>query len=284
MGVLLIWLGVMTNQLESMIVKRYGERYGKGGMFFNAIMCLFATVYFFVTDTGGLHFPKEIVIFGVINSFMYGLGFYSGYAAYKSGSFGLTRLFTSFGVIVPAFYGIIYLGEKASVFTFVAFALIIGSLYLINYRKEGNGQKISFNWIVWVLLVVFSNAAITIIGKLQYDMCGDAYKNEFLILSLSLATVMLFVLGLIFERQSFKPVMKQGMLYGASAGVCNGIYSVLMLVAYNYLPISVTSPLKSGFGIVVSFLLSVFLYKEKLSVRQIIGAVAGGAAVVIMNL
>lgn len=148
MGALLIFLGVIANQLESMIVKRYGEKYGKGGMFFNAIMCFFATIYFFVTDKGGLHFPKEIVLYGIINSVMYGIGFYAGYVAYKSGSFGLTWLFTAFGVIIPAFYGIIFLKEPATLFAAISFVLILVALYLINKRKEEKIQKMSLKWLV----------------------------------------------------------------------------------------------------------------------------------------
>lgn len=133
------------------------------------------------------------------------------------------------------------------------------------------------------MLVVISNAAITIIGKMQYEACSDTYKNEFLILSLSGATVILLVMGLIFERSSFKAVIRQGAIYGATAGICNGVYSLLMLITYNYLPISVVSPVKLGFSVVVSFLLSIFLYKEKLSVRQMVRVVVGGIAVVLMS-
>jgi len=97
-GMLLVVLGLVVHQFEAIIVKYHGKKHGKGGMFFNAIICLFSMIYFFITDTGGLQFPKGIVIYGLINSIMYALGFYSAYIAYKTGSFGLTRLFTSFGV------------------------------------------------------------------------------------------------------------------------------------------------------------------------------------------
>ena len=283
-GMLLVVLGLLVHQFEAMIVKHYGDKHGKGGMFFNAIICLFAMIYFFITDTGGLQFQKGVVIYGLINSTMYAVGFYSAYAAYKTGSFGLTRLFTSFGVIISTFYGIIFLNEPTSIFTYIAFIMILISLFLMNYNKrEENTQKITFKWVINVILTVVSNAAIAVIGRMQFGVYGDTYKNEFLIISLAGAAISLFILGIIFERNSFKSTIKNGILYGAAAGIFNGINNLLILVTYNYLPISFTSPVKSGLGMVISFLMSIFLYKEKFNRRQLISAGIGVVAVILMN-
>ncbi len=283
-GMLLVVLGLLVHQFEAMIVKHYGDKHGKGGMFFNAIICLFAMIYFFITDTGGLQFQKGIIIYGLMNSTMYAVGFYSAYAAYKTGSFGLTRLFTSFGVIISTFYGIIFLNEPTSIFTYIAFIMILISLFLMNYNKqEENTQKITLKWVINVILTVVSNAAIAVIGRIQFGLFGDTYKNEFLIISLAGAAISLLILGVIFERNSFKATIKNGIFYGAAAGIFNGINNLLILVTYNYLPISFTSPVKSGLGMVISFLMSIFLYKEKFTRRQLISAGIGIVAVVLMN-
>ena len=285
-GMLLILLGLLAHQFETMIVKHYGKKYQKGGMFFNAIICLFAMIYFIVTDKGGFQLPKGIWIYGILNSFMYAIGFYTGYVAYKTGSFGLTRLFTSFGVIISTFYGIVFLKEPTTIFTYIALVMILLSLFLMNYQKQDDGekQKISLVWVICVLLVVLSNAAIAIIGRMQFGVYGDAYKNEFLIISLAGAALSLLILGLILERDSFRTTIKHGLLYGGAAGIFNGINNLIILVTYNYLDISFTSPVKSGLGIVIGMLFSILFYKEKFSKRQLASAVIGIVAVVLMNI
>ena len=50
-GIAIVLGGLIAHQFEAMIVKRYGAKHGKGGMFFNAILYLAATVYFFATAT-----------------------------------------------------------------------------------------------------------------------------------------------------------------------------------------------------------------------------------------
>ena len=37
---------VFAHQAESMAIKRYGDKYGQGGMFFNGIICLFAVIFY----------------------------------------------------------------------------------------------------------------------------------------------------------------------------------------------------------------------------------------------
>ncbi|MBQ2968620.1 MAG: hypothetical protein IJE10_10945 [Clostridia bacterium] len=284
-GMLLIACVLAVQQLEAMLIKRYGEKHGEGGMVFNGIICLFAMVYFFITDQGGLHFPGKIWGYGLLNSLMYAVGFYSTYVAIKSGSFALTRLFISFSVMIPTFYGILILNESASTMTYVALGMILVSLFLMHYQKgEGNGQKVTSKWVLNVVLAVLANAALVIIGRVQFGAFGDTYKNEFLILSLGGAAVVLFALGILMERNSFKATIRYGLLYGAGAGVFNGINNLLTLVTYNYLPLSVSSPIKSGLGIVFSFSLSLFLYKEKFSKTQFLSVMIGILAVVLMNL
>lgn len=285
-GMLLILASLLVHQAEALIVKFYGLKYGKGGMFFNAVICLAAVIYFVITDKGGFEFPKGIWLYGIVNSLMYGVGFYSGYVAYKIGSFGLTRLFTSFGVVISTFFGIIFFKESATFFTYLAILLIVTSLFLMNYRKRQKNatQEISVRWVIFVLLTVASNAAITVIGKMQHSVFGDVYSNEYLIISYLGAAMFLFIFGVFFERDSIKPALKHGILFGAAAGIFNGINNLLGLLTYSYLPLSFISPVKTGGGIIISFIVSVLLFRERFSRRQYASVIIGIIAVILMNI
>ena len=282
---LLIFAGLMVHQFEAMIVKHYGKKYDAGGMFFNAVICIFSMFYFVITDKGGLQFPPKIILFGLINSTMYAIGFYAAYQAYRIGSFGLTRLLSSFGIIITTFYGIIFLKEPTTPYTYIALVLIVVA-FLIGYQKDDADEKvnISAKWVLMVVLTVLSNAMISILGRIQVGMFDGEYKNEYLMISLGGAAILLMVLGLIFERDKFVSTVKNGFLYGMFAGMFNGINNFFILVTYSYVPISISSPVKSGLGMVISFVMSVVIYKEKFSRRQLIQVAIGIVAVVLMNL
>lgn len=284
-GMLLIFASLMTHQFEAMIVKHYGQKYGKGGMFFNAIICLFSMLYFLITDKGGLQFPPMVIVYGLINSTMYAIGFYSAYVAYRIGSFGLTRLFSSFGPIIQIVYGILFLHEATSPLTYISITLIFTSIIIMRSGNAGDGKaQISLKWLFFLILTILSNSFIAIIGRMQVGAFDGQYKNEFLMISLAGSAVFLFVFGFIFERDKFRTTIKSGFLYGMFAGVFNGITNLLILVTYNYVPISVSSPLKTGLGMIISFLMSVVLYKEKFSRRQLVSVCIGIIAVVLINL
>lgn len=287
MGFPVILGSVFAHQAESMSIKRYGDKHGKGGMFFNAIICLFAVIFYLLSDKGGLIFPGGVVIYGLINSCLYATGFYTGYLAYVSGSFGLTKLITSFTCIIPIFYGIVFAGESQSPIFYVAFALILMSLFLMRFQKtDADGSKVKFSpkWIISVVLVIVSNGFISILGKMQHAAFGDTYKNEFLITTYIGSAFWLLLMGFLFERRSFRSTVKYGVLYGAVAGLCNGIGNWLNLTSYNYLDLSVSVPIKTGAGLVLSFLVSLIIFKERFSVRQIIAVILGTLAVILINL
>ena len=286
LGMLLTAGSIFTHQFESMVVRHYGKKHRKGGIFFNAMVCLFAVVYLVITDKGGFMCPNKLWVYALTNAAVYAIGFYAGFAAFKSGSFGLTKLFTSFGILLPTFYGILFLKEPASIYTYIALALITFSLFLMNYQKneDANQERITLKWILFVLLTILSNAAISILGKIQTAAFGDAYTNEFLIVTYLGATVFLLIFSLSLERHSLKEIAKPAFFCGMGAGLFNAISNLLTLFAYNYLPISFISPFKSGIGIVLGFALARFLYKERFSALQYIGVGIGIIAVVLMSL
>ena len=100
-GYLLILVYAVLNIGESVVVKLYANRYKSGGMIMNALIALFAFVFFLVTDivsTDGFYFPAEMIPLGLINSALYAIGFYSMFLALRVGPYGLSRLISSFSL------------------------------------------------------------------------------------------------------------------------------------------------------------------------------------------
>jgi drug/metabolite transporter (DMT)-like permease len=293
---LLIAGGIVAHQLESMTVKRYGDKKGKGGMFFNAFLCLFAVLFYVFSDLKGLHFCKEIWIWGIFNSFMYAAGFYSMYVALKEGSFGLTRLISSFTGIISTVYGIAVLGDLDNygvikkIFTISSIILVFLSVFLMRFQKRNPGEEkkgFSAKWLIGVIVTVASNGVIGILQKeqqLAFSVNGiNELKNEYLIITFVGSALWLFVLGFIYERESFVPTVKTGLTYGAVAGLCNGANNLLGLITIQYFDLSFITPFKTGISMIVTFLVSILFYKEKFSLRQYLAVAIGIAAIVLMS-
>ncbi|MBQ3123809.1 MAG: EamA family transporter [Clostridia bacterium] len=286
MGVLLIILNQITHQGEGMIVRRYGKKYGAGGMLFNAILCLFSAVFFIVTDKGGLVFTKELVSYGLVSCILFATGFYAMYLALSMGSFAMTRLINSFSGLISIFYGIIFLSEGASLLKWIAIALVFVSAFFMRYQKksENDTSQFSLMWLIFVLLSAVSNGFIAVLQRMQQLRFDRAYDNEFMIISLVGAAVILLVLGLIKEKEKVVSTVKYGSLYGLFAGMLNGATNFTNLAIYLFIPISAATPIKTGLGLVTSFLISIFIYKEKFTKMQFISAVIGVGALILFKL
>lgn len=289
-GYLLILLFSMLQLGESIFVKTYAKRYSSGGMLMNAIIALFATLFFLVTDKGGFYVPVEMLPYAAINCVLYALGFYFAFLAFKVGPYGLTRLIGNISLMFPICYGIFFLKEPTNIFTYSGLAVLVFALFAMNYArsdedsKKANNGGISLKWIICLLIMVVSNGFISILTRMQQIRFEDKCSNEFQTLSIGGSFILLLVIGLIVDRDKIKSVFKHGILYGVGAGICNGAKNFAVLIVYTFLPISIVSPMKAGLGIVLSFVASVIFYKEKYTTLQKIGVLSGAIAVILLSL
>ena len=285
---LLILLNQAAHQVEGMLVRRYGKKHGAGGLFFNAIICLFAMIFFVLTDKGGFYFPKELWGYGFVSCLMFAAGFYSMYLALQLGSYAISRLISSFSGVFAIVYGLVFLKESASVTTYIAFVLVFASVFLMNYRPAGkeNAEEKAFSmkWLICVLVALVSNGMIAVLSRMQQLRFENACDNEFMMLSLGGAFTALMLIGLVTERGKLKQIIKYGTLYGGIAGLMNGAANLVNLATYMFLPISVVTPIRTGLGIVMNFVISVLAYKEKFTRRQLVSAVIGVLALMLLTL
>ncbi len=288
MGYLLILLKTFFNQAETMIVKKYGQKHQIGGMFFNAVICLFSMIFFFITDKDGLYFPKELWSYGLISCVLFAAGFYYMYAALKVGSFAITKMFTSFTVIVTIVYGIVVLKESANLLTYVSIALILVSIFFMNFNNidkssDDNKKSFSVKWLIYVIIVFAANGFIGVLQRAQQIRFDAKCDNEFMIISLAGAFLGLTIIGLILERERLGYIVKHGTVYGMCAGIFNGASNFTGMLVLLCLPISISSPVSTGVGMIANFAISIIIYKEKFSKMQLLSAVMGLTAVVLLK-
>ena len=281
-GFLLILLWLALNLGESIVVKRYATRHSSGGMLMNGVICLFACIFFFLTDKDGFSMPIELLPYGLCSMACYAAGFYTMLLAYRYGPYGLTTLLAKFSLLFPIIYGIVVLREETSWLTYVGLGLMLFSVMLLKPEEKGDERKHTFSvkWIVTLSVSIISNGLISVLTKMQQVRFDNATSNEFLVLSLGGAALFLLCGGLVIEGHYLKDFLKQGLLYGAAAGLFNGGKNLTVIFIYLFLPLSVVSPVKSCLGTVITFLTATFLYKEKYSTKQKAGVLLGAIAAV----
>ncbi len=283
MNTILLLIIILGMAAQNVLKKAYDVRTNQKGVFvFNAATILAATLFFVVTN--GAHFDFEV---GVLP---YAAGFAASYAlngicfvyAIGCGSLSLTSLVTSYSLMVPTLYGLIFLHEKAGIYFYIGLAMLAVSLMLINYSKYDT--KISAKWLILSFLSFLGNGLCCTIQKAEQLAFNGGYKNEFMILALLIAFIATGLVACAKERGEFKLSIKKGALLALVCGAANGLVNLLVMILSAAMSVSVMFPLISAGGIVVTFLISFFIYRENLSKKQYAGLAVGILAILFLSI
>lgn len=266
------------------VIKKYysGRAKGRGVQIFGAVSVLFACMFFLFSSGFKLNFTADVLPYTFGFALSYGIATVTSFLAIKLGSLSLTSLISSYSLIIPTFFGLFFLNEKASVFFFIGLFLLLVSLFLINSQKSE--VKITLGWLVSVLIAFFSNGICSLCQNLQQRTFSGQYKNEFMIVALGSVFLTLLICSLFTERADVGFCLKRGSYLMALCGIANGFVNLSVMILATRMNASVMFPVISAGGIILSWGVSRFLYKERLTSKQNLALVLGIGAVVFMNL
>ncbi len=253
-----------------------------GNFFFAALRTLFACIFFIITSRG-LNFNIEILPYSIMFGISYGIAGLYFLKAVNYGPLSLSSLIVSYSLMIPTIYGLLFLKEPASIGFYPGFILLLISFYLTN-KKSANEKQISFKWVIYILLSALGNGFCSVSQKMQQIAFSGAYKNEFMILALIIAFIPLFLLSLAYEKNHLIKCVKKAFPFAASAGIMNGVVNLFVMILSGIMATSVMFPLISAGGLILTYILSKVLYKEKLSKRQFIAFVMGVLSIILLNI
>ena len=291
LALLLATLGTAIHQIEGIMIKQYNKNHSTGGFFFTALISLFAMLFFLITDHNGLVFRAEMIPYGIASGAFYCMASFLTYIAFGCGSFVLTNLFLSYSLLFSVGYGLIILKEPATLLTYIGLILMMISVFLVRQKaekatakKDEPRVKLSLKWVICVALSVIGSGMFSVMQKLQQVKFLKTCDNEFMIVTLLFSAITLFSIGIVTNRKNLLYILRHGGIYASVAGMSNGATNLLNLVVNAMIPISIAAPTRSGTKIVIGFLISLIIFKEKLSRRQTLGVIIGAIALILLNL
>ena len=141
----------------------------------------------------------------------------------------------------------------------------------------------TFSWIIFALMAFLGNGACATVQLVQQRDFGGEYKSEFMLVALVIVAVVLFAVAAFAERGDVIACTRRGGIEMTLCGlfkVASNLFVMLVAVRMNA---SIAYPVISAGGIILTWVISRFFYKERLSLAQNISLVLGIASVVFMN-
>ena len=294
MHIILLIITIFSLSVQNVTKKAYNHKTGGSKFIFPAVSCLVALLFFVVSSGFKFDFKAEIIPYALLFGISYGTATIFSFLSIQVGSLSLTSLITSYSLVIPTFYSIIFRGDDASLTLYLGIVALLISLLLMNLkikskdekevRAEGETVKISLKWIIFVTLAFVGNGICSTVANVQQLDFPGLYKNEFMIIALVIVVTTLFILSYFTEKDRIVTCVRKGHGLMIICGIANALANLFVLMLSGKINGSIMFPLISAGGIILTSLVSIFIYREKLSKLQYGALVLGIAAVVLLNL
>ena len=210
------------------------------------------------------------VLFGIIFGAATALNSFFKMQALSKGPMHITLLIITSSMIIPAMSGLFY-GEKFSPYKLLAVIILLGFIYLSLGKGEDN--KTSKGWLLCCIASFFAQGSVGVFQKIHQMSAHKAELNGLLFVA--------FVFSILYSRFNMKgrvkavPYTKNLVFFAVICGLCTYWMNYYNLKLSGMMPSQIFFPLINGSSIVLSSLMSLVFFKEKLTKLQLVGLFGG---------
>ncbi len=290
MGMLLIPLIPLLSVVRSALMKYSSKGQVKVNIFaFNAVQNISGVLLMLVMSGFSLQLHMPTVYFSIAYACFYLVGMISDYKALSSGPLALTSLICSYAIIIPCFYGLVFLNEAFGLLRIIGVLLLVVSMLLINKKDTDSKTTTKKGWPIYVGISFACNGGMLLISKMHQTRFPNQYQNELVFATLAIVFVVFFVITIVNSiknnwRSSEAKVQTTAKApYAVFAGLCVAAMQYICLFVAARVDSMIMFPLDAIYGTLFGVLASRIIFKEKFTVVQIVGVCLGVFSVILLN-
>ena len=276
---LLYFLNVFCTSGQSVLSKQYSKRGGAIEFNFNKAIAG-SSLFLILALISGFSFHLPTLWFGIAYGVSLCVSMHAGFRALAIGPMALSSIIASFSLVIPFLFGIIFWSEAVTVFKIVGIVLLLCSIALINGKKESG---FSVKWLVYVIIVLFSNGICSVIQKTHQMYYPGLYQTEFIFFANVLAILVWFAFA---NANAKAPGLHAPKI--TALGLLGGVFNCLANYTVLYLSAgenaSVLFPIVSIANIMAVWALGAILFKERTRPLQTVGLIVGIVSVVLLKI
>lgn len=229
--------------------------------------------WFWMSAVVGVFFMVSLVVYAL--------------SAERSGV-AVTTISGRAAMAIPVIFAFVFLGEKPTVVKIVLLAAIFLSLWLILKKDTPDGGHArGKGWLAaaWLPLLVFllNGNNDTMMQYTKRELIPDQADNMIYTATMFAASALTGLIFYFFENRGRLPLPSlRTVLWGTLLGVVNAICCIGILYALERMDGSVFYPLYYAGAVVISTVVGVWAFREKLSAVNYIGIVIALAAIVLL--
>ena len=257
-------------------------------MIYTFIAILFSLIVWWIMYAINFSFDAKVLPYSVMFGLFLTLGIICNIFALKTGPIVLTSLIVQISTVMVAVWGLIFWNTEFTVKVVLGIILVVVSLYLCLYTKkqeeDAKTQKITFKWLVFVMLAFVGNGGCLIVQKSQQMAFNNQHSNMLMAFAMLVSTIVGIVMMIKSDMVDLKPILKKGGIFAGLVGVSNVLLNLfVLLLANTTLSPSLIYPTIAVGSLIITSLLSIVLFRERLKWWQWIGVAVGVVAVGLLS-
>ena len=254
--------------------KKYQKTAGtsiKAGLIYNAFLGLFSAGMFLVINKFEINISLFSILMASIFSIVLMLYVVIGFQIMEKGNMSLYTLFLmSGGMTVPYIWGVLFLNEEITIIRTIGLAVIIAAIVIYNSGVKMPNKK----QLILCLAVFLLNGISSVVSKMHQinPVSKTVTSSDFVFITAVLKAVICSVIMIAGRgKLSKNPVrieLRKVIPIILLAASVDGVSFMLQLIGASNLPATVLYPLVTGGSLMLTSLVGVIVFKEKLSARQ----------------
>jgi len=247
------------------------------------LLFLSGTAILFVFGDGIFTVSGLTVLYAVIYAMLLISAQWNYTAALKTGNTSVCATVYSLGFILPTLSGSLIWDEPFSIFKALGTIVIIPAIILSGKSPSENTSDKKSGYIFPLVLAMLSSGGLGIVQKIQQKSPYADEKAIFVLIAFALASLFSFIAIFFAKSKSdIKPTKKLAPAIGT--GLCFGCCNLLNTTLAGRLSSAFFFPLQNISVILLSLLLSILIFREKPSRKDISVLILGFISIFFLNL
>ena len=229
--------------------------------------------------------------FGVLFGAVTAIQTIANVSAINCGPMSYTSIFISFSVLISALSGVLIFGEDSlEIIQIVGIALMLVSIVL-SANGKSDGKRINLKWFILSFIAFLLTGAIGIMQKIHQTSDYKAELSAFLVIAFVTSALISAIFAFIkrnkanvaaseSKSQGGKKIALTLLSVMAVAGLCVAANNKFNLYLTGVLPTAIFFPIYNVGILILTTLSAIFIFKERLSLKQWIGVAIGIISVV----
>jgi len=253
---------------------------------YNLLVPLFASSGWAILWMFDFSFDLRVLPYSLLYGICYSCFTVGMLGALRVGSTSLTALVKQVALVGVSVWGFVFWDASVTLVAVTGISMIVISLIMCLVTKENKKESGSFlKWLFFGLLITVGNAGCSIVQRYQQMAFDYQHKNMFMLFGVLFAAVFCFFLSLKEDKANWKTAFRSSWFFPALTGASSALSNLFMLfmVKNETSPVIIYPGVAVG-GLIVTALISLFFFKERLRPVQWCGMAVGAVALVLLNL